>query len=68
VARPGRAGWHDRATVHGQAVLPGTAVPGGDGASISCFTIFFDGAFFSSLQTLDLAFQFTLLDWQFMKI
>ena len=28
MARPGSAWWHDRATVHDLAVLPGTAVPG----------------------------------------
>jgi len=76
VARPGRAEWHNHATVHDQAVLPGTVVPGGDDAGISCFAIFFHGSFFSIplplllgfrerlervFKTLDLAFQFTLL-------
>jgi len=41
VARPSRAGWHDPAPKHSQAVLIGTAVPSDDGAILSCFAIFF---------------------------
>ena len=46
VARPGHAGWHDRAPRHDQAVLPGTAVPGGAARGLKLFRDDFVGEFF----------------------
>jgi len=39
-AWPGRAGWHDRATVRGLAVLHGTAVPWSGPLRVSRFSVF----------------------------
>jgi len=77
VARPGRAGWHDRLPRHGQAVLPTTAMPGGAARGLKLFCDdFVRGLLFFLLslllgfreriervrKTLDLAFEFMLLD------
>jgi len=56
--RPGRAGWHDRATMHGLAVLPGTAVPRWSAARLKSFSRFFLSGIFCSFFSSSVLFGF----------